>query len=77
MVYDATKCGLNKVVWAPNVFMSSPNLLYNALDADTWMGDIDVGEFFLNFFLNQEICPYAGVDLSPYLARMLAPIRVL
>jgi hypothetical protein len=49
MVYDATKCGLNESCWAPNFFMSSPSSLYNALDADTWMGDIDLGEFFLNF----------------------------
>jgi hypothetical protein len=65
LVYDATKCQLNNAVWAPNVFIPSPDSLYNALDAKTWMPDIDLGEFFLNFPLDPAIRPYAGVDLSP------------
>jgi hypothetical protein len=37
LVYDATKCLLNDAVWAPNFFIPSPDSLYNALDAETWM----------------------------------------
>jgi hypothetical protein len=66
MVYDASKCRLNEAVWAPNFFMSSPESLYNSLESSTWMGDIDLGEFFLNFPLDLAIRPYAGVDLTPY-----------
>jgi hypothetical protein len=66
MVYDASKCGLNKLVWAPNFFMSSPDSLYNNLDSGTYMGDLDLGECFLNFPLDISIRPYAGVDLTPY-----------
>jgi hypothetical protein len=66
MVYDASKCKLNEAVWAPNFFMPSPDSLYNTLDSGTFMGDIDLGEFFLNFPLDISIRPYAGVDLTPY-----------
>jgi hypothetical protein len=30
------------------------------------MGDIDLGEFFLNFPLGVSIRPYVGVNLMPY-----------
>jgi hypothetical protein len=69
MVCDASKCGLNKSVWAPNCFMSLPDSLYNNLDSGTYMGDIDLGEFFLNFLLDVSIHPYAGVDLTPYFGK--------
>jgi hypothetical protein len=66
LVYDASKCGLNDAVWAPNYFNASPDSLFNLLEPGTWMGDIDIGEFFLNFPLDHRIRPYAGVDLTPY-----------
>jgi hypothetical protein len=66
MVYDASKCKLNEAVWAPNFFMSSPDSLLNSLESGTYMGDIDLGEFFFNFPLDIAIRPYAGVDLTPY-----------
>jgi hypothetical protein len=75
MVYDASKCGLNDAVWAPNFFIPSPNSLFNVLDQSTWMADIDLGEFFLNFPLDKDIRPYAGVDLTPYFGKKGAPLR--
>jgi hypothetical protein len=69
MVYDASKCGLNDAVWAPNYFNASPESLFNRLESGTWMGDIDVGEFFLNFPLDYRIRPFAGVDLTPYFGK--------
>jgi len=33
-------------------------------DADTWMGDLDLGEMFLNFWLDEQLRPYAGVDVT-------------
>jgi hypothetical protein len=66
LVYDASKCGLNDAVWAPNYFNASPDSLFNRLEPGTFMGDIDIGEFFLNFPLDQRIRKYAGVDLTPY-----------
>jgi hypothetical protein len=66
LVYDASKCGLNDCVWAPNYFQASPDSLFNLLEPRTLMGDLDLGEFFLNFPLDHRIRPHAGVDLTPY-----------
>jgi hypothetical protein len=66
MVYDATRCGLNDVVWAPNFYIPLVDAMLNVLDANSWMGDIDLGEMFLNFPLDVKIRPLVGVDLSPY-----------
>ncbi len=30
------------------------------------MGDLDIGEMFLNFCLHPELRPFCGVDLKPY-----------
>lgn len=44
VVYDATKCGLNDAVWAPNFFLPTvDSILHNACSS-TWFGDIDLGE---------------------------------
>jgi hypothetical protein len=66
MVYDATKCGLNDVVWAPNFFIPSVDSMLGVLDTNSWMGDIDLGEMFLNFPLDPKVRPFMGVDLTPY-----------
>jgi hypothetical protein len=66
MVYDASKCGLNDLVWAPNFFIPSVDSMVDLLDADSWMGDIDLGEMFLNFPLDPKVRPLVGVDLTPY-----------
>lgn len=31
---------------------------------NSWFGDIDLGEMFLNYFLDRRIRPYAGVDVT-------------
>jgi hypothetical protein len=55
MVYDATKCGLNELVWAPNFFIPSVELMVDLLDSKSWMADIDLGEMFLNFPLDPKV----------------------
>jgi hypothetical protein len=37
-------------------------VLANA-DDSTYFGDIDLGEMFLNYYLDQALRPYAGVDI--------------
>ena len=64
MVYDATKSGLNQVVWAPNFFLPTIESTLRCMNASTWSGDVDLGEMFLNYMLDEKIQPYAGVDLS-------------
>jgi hypothetical protein len=46
MVYDASKCGLNKLVWAPNFFIPSVDSMVDVLDHNSWMADIDLGKTF-------------------------------
>ena len=62
MVYDATKCGLNEALWAPNFALPTVESVINNATGSTWFGDIDLGEMFLNYPLDRRIRPYAGVD---------------
>ncbi len=64
IVYDATKCGLNKALWSPNFYLPTIDALLRNADAGTYFGDIDLGEMFLNYALDEAIRPYAGVDVS-------------
>jgi hypothetical protein len=66
MVYDAIKCGLDDVVWAPNFFIPSVDSMLSVLDTNSWMGDIDLGKKFLNFPLDPKVRPFMGVNLTPY-----------
>ena len=64
MVYDATKCGLNAALWTPNFFLPTIDSILRNADDETWFGDIDLGEMFLNYWLDEELRPYAGVDVT-------------
>ena len=64
IVYDATACGLNKALWSPNFFLPTIDSLLRNADANTFYGDIDLGEMFLNYALDEAIRPYAGVDVT-------------
>ena len=64
MVYDATRSGLNKAVWAPWFPMPTVVSHLRSVVAGTFMTDCDVGEMFLNFMLELDLRPYAGVDLT-------------
>jgi hypothetical protein len=67
MVYDASRSGLNASIWAPNFSLPSVESLLREVDQATWMGDVDIGEMFLNFCLDPLLQEYCGVDLRPYL----------
>ena len=64
IVYDASKSGLNENIWAPNFFLPTVDSVLRNADTNTWFGDIDLGEMFLNYFLDEKLRPYAGVDVS-------------
>ena len=64
IVYDATKSGLNEAIWAPNFYLPTVDSVLRNADNHTWYGDIDLGEMFLNYFLDEKLRPYAGVDVS-------------
>jgi hypothetical protein len=67
MVYDGTKCGLNKILWVPSFSLPDVDTLLSLVEESSWMGDIDIGEMFLNFPLDKHLQAYCGVDLKPYL----------
>jgi len=64
IVYDATKSFLNEAIWAPNFFLPTVDSVLRNSTTETWYGDIDLGEMFLNYFLDEKLRPYAGVDVS-------------
>lgn len=66
MVYDGTKSGLNGAMWAP--WFALPTLeghLY-FVESGSFMGDIDIGDMFLNFILHENVHLVVGVDVTPF-----------
>ncbi|CAB9525841.1 unknown protein [Seminavis robusta] len=66
MVYDATKCQLNKAIIIPGFPMPTIDTHLRAVEVGTHMCDVDIGEMFLNFMMHPSLRPYCGVDLTPY-----------
>jgi hypothetical protein len=64
VVYDATKSGLNDAIWAPNFFLPTIDSVVNQASEETVFGDIDIGEMFLNYFLDSRLRARAGVDVT-------------
>ena len=64
MVYNATSSGLNEAVWAPWFALPTVETHLRGVVPGTYMVDCDLGEMFLNFMLDLNIRPYAGVDLT-------------
>jgi len=65
MVYDASASGLNACLWVPNFWLPSAEGLVEAMTEDSWMGDLDMGEQFLNFHLHQDLQLFCGIDVKP------------
>ena len=66
MVYDCTSSGFNRWVWVPSFGLPTVETMLRSVEHRTWLGDIDVGEQFLNFPLDPKAQLYCGVDLTPY-----------
>ena len=64
IVYDLTACGLNDALWAPTFWMPTVLSVLDCATHSSWFGDVDAGEMFLNYWLDEAIRPYAGVDVS-------------
>lgn len=67
VAYDGTKSGLTDAVWAPNFFMPSIDSLLLYCSSNTWYSDLDLGEMFLNYFMNPLLRPFCGVDVRKLL----------
>ena len=61
--YDATAHGLNATLWAPNFALPTINSVLRNSDSKTWFSHIDLGEMFLNYFLDEDLREYAWVDV--------------
>ena len=64
LVYDGTKSKLNASVWAPNFFLLSIDSLLMYCTPNTYFADLDLGEMFLNYYMDMKIRPFSGVDVS-------------
>jgi len=77
IVYDPLKLNLNKSLWAPNFGLPTVDALVRGIDESCWMGDLDIGEMFLNFSLHPVLQPYCGVDVKPYFQKEASPGKML
>lgn len=70
VVYDATKSGLNAAIWSPNFYLPTATTVLNNSDDTTYYGDIDLGEMFLNYFLDPQLRSRAGLDVTELAAEL-------
>jgi hypothetical protein len=68
MVYNGTSSGLNDWLWVPWFPLPTITTLARAVEVGTHMGDLDVGQMFLNFILELKARVRAGVDLTNFIA---------
>ena len=73
IVYDGTASGLNEALWAPWFSLPTVSSHLRVVEPGTYMADVDLGEMFLNFFLDERVRRYAGVDLTKYLPNLTEP----
>jgi hypothetical protein len=69
MVYDGTKSGLNTAIWVPRFPLPTVNTMLRAVGENTFMGDMDIGEMFLNFVLHESMQALSGEDLTEYFGK--------
>jgi hypothetical protein len=65
-IYDMSLPGLNAALWCPWFMLPNTNSHLRTAEPGTFMSDIDITEYFLNFFLDWYLRKYAGVDLTSY-----------
>ena len=66
MVYDASLSGLNDSIWVPRFPLPTIRTHLRSVQEGTYMADLDIGEMFLNFFLQSDLRALCGVDLTKY-----------
>jgi len=71
MAYDSTKSGLNASIWTPWFPLLTIEMHLCNIVPGLYMGNIDIGDMFLNFMLHKSIQPAAGVDLTPFFSEEL------
>jgi hypothetical protein len=71
VVFDGTSSGLNETLWAPNFYLPSARAASLTLSFSTWMGDMDFGEMFHNFFMDPQIRKCAGIKIKPIASKLM------
>jgi hypothetical protein len=71
LVYDGTKSGLNKSVYAPWFTLLTIDSMLRWVIAGAWLADNDYGKMFLNFPLHPDLRKYCGVDLSQLFPKLI------
>lgn len=66
VVYNGTSCGVNGAHFASNFWLPMTNTMTRLLSFGYRTVDVDIGEMFLNFPLDQSLQAYPGVDLSMF-----------
>jgi hypothetical protein len=69
MVYNAKYSVLNDYLWAPWFAIPAINTLLRALEEGTFMLDLDIADFFLNFMLEAKCQRLAGLELTHYIKK--------
>ena len=64
VVFDGSSCGLNKALWAPNFYLPSAGAAVMLLTFSTWMADMDFGEMFHNFPMEDRLRKCSGVEFE-------------
>jgi hypothetical protein len=64
VVYNGASSGLNAHLWCPWFALATINTMSRALEPGTYMGDIGIGEMFMNFIPEASCIYLAGVDLT-------------
>jgi hypothetical protein len=65
VVFNGTSCGLNDALWSPNFYLPTARTVGNLLTLSTWMADVDFGDMFHNFPMDERLLKYSGVDVAP------------
>ena len=64
MVDNGTVCRMNKIVWAPHFGLSTVRQTLRSLLTGYSQCDLDIGEMFINFLLNDTMEEMSGVDVQ-------------
>jgi hypothetical protein len=66
MVFNGTLSGLNSALWDPWFCLLNATTHMRIVKPGTLMVDVDIGEMFLNFFLDPRIRRFSGVDFTKF-----------
>ena len=64
LVYDGTKSKLNTAVFTPNFHLPFLESVIMWVNSDSRLADLNLGEMFLNYFLDKKIRAFSRVDLT-------------